>query len=356
MHTLKDIKRRVRFLLDQYSENGELIVIDDTFYADGDLKFNDTVDYIQRKISVTSKKLIGRTSLVLRSPKVLAPKDDVKDEEFYIPEKSETYIKIPANSKTFSFVLTTEPGAKTKIEIYGFKKNMTNPQLSMYVFGVPSLLSLNLNSAVKYEDKYFEVVPDKAISLTAGYLPGSTSEELEAFVIKIIAYSNYPAVMSKFAAYENFFSSVDMIPEKGYTTARLPVDIIEMLSIEESIAGNPKPLKLTDIKGFEFSKQNNIITAPVEKCGIYNIVYYRYPKRITLESPEDTEVELDDYAVDALIFGVASIICPIENVAIIARMNSLFEETMRNIYNTDKTVRRIENKMFSPRKVKLNDL
>ena len=365
MNTLKDIKRRVRSLIDQYSENGEIILVEDTFYADGDLKFNEVVDQVQRKISVTSKKFLERIPLVLRAPRITAPADidagnnigtETANPECLIPEKNSAYIKIPANSKTFSFVLNAETDANIKVEVYKLPQNAANiSDLDLYQFGVPSLAALNLSGASKSEDESFEFISEQSLSLTSGYLPNdvNSSTEFAAFILKITADDNYAAVVSKFAAYENFFGGKAMIPEKGYMTAKLPNDIIELLSIEkEKQGGRINP----DLSGFVFSKSNNIFTVPVEKSGIYTVTYHRYPKRITLESPEDTEVELDDYAVDALVFGVAAIICPIENVAIIARMTSLFEEAMRNIYNTDKSFNRIGNKVYQPRKFKLNDL
>ena len=365
MNNLKDINRRVRSLIDQYSENGEIILVEDTFYADGDLKFNEVVDQVQRKICVTSKKIIEHIPLVMRAPRITAPADintgnnigtEAANQELSIPEKSAAYIKIPVNSKTFSFVLDAETDANIKVEVYSFPKNAANiSDLDLYQFGVPYLTALDLSGASKCENESFEFISEQSLSLASGYLPSdiNNSTEFAAFVLKIIADDNYAAVVSKFAAYENFFGEKAMIPEKGYMTAKLPNDIIELLSIKkEKQSGGIQ----ADLSGVILSKNNNILTVPIEKSGVYTVTYYRYPKRIALDSPEDTEVELDDYAVDALIFGVAAIICPIENVAIIARMTSLFEEAMRNIYNTDKSFNRIGNKVYQPRKFKLNDL
>lgn len=356
MLTLKDIKRRVRFLLDQYSENGDIISVSDTFYADSDLKFNDAVDYIQRKISVTSKKLIGRASLVLKNPGALAMQKS--HDEFVITEGKEAFIKVPASAKTFSFTLGTEIGANIKIEAYAFKKNTAN--LSPYEFGTPYDLktsNADLTSAVEHKERNISIQAVQQITRAAGYLPAYSPESdvPAAFILKIKADANYPAVISGFAAYGSFFSSKELIPESGYTTASLPSDIIELLTVEKCIDGSsePQPLKPAETKNLIFSKETKILTAPVENSGVYRITYYKYPKRIAYDSPDDTEVELDEFSVDALIFGVASLICPIENAAIIARMNSLFEEMMRNLYNSDKSVKRIENKMFGSRRLKL---
>lgn len=362
MHTLKDVKRRVRLLLDQYSENGDIIFIPDTFYADSDLKFNEVTDYIQRKICVTSKKLTGRMSLVLRNPSIAAPLNP--HAEFVADSGGEVFIKVPANARTFSFKLDTETGANVKVEVYEFKKDTVN--LSAYEFGIPSgLKNLNqyLDLAEEHGDKFLNIQAVQQITQVAGYLPSSESNlaVTEAFILKVTADANYPLAIADFAAYENFFSSRELIPERGYTSARLPSDIIELISVEKCIDANygssgVQPLDFEEMKNLIFSKEKKVLTARAEYSGVYRITYYRYPKRIAFDSHEDEEIELDDFSVDALVFGVASIICPIENAAIIARMQSMFEEMMRNLYNSEKSVKRIENKMFggNPRGLKFS--
>ncbi len=64
--------------------------------------------------------------------------------------------------------------------------------------------------------------------------------------------------------------------------------------------------QLDIIKGVEYEKERSLIT--FKETGIARFFYYKYPERITMDTPDDYTFELDPDAVEIMPYGVAGLL------------------------------------------------
>lgn len=335
--TLKEIKKRVKMMLDEYSENGAIISSADILYADVDLKFNDACDIVQRKIALTGRKLTNKIPLILKKPKLTAPPDFAQS-GIAIAAGVRAYVYIPASTRTFSFIMDTETAARPGTELYYFTAGAPAKAYTYGHFYDESILPINFSGAVRIDSGTRIITPPYARSEVNGYTTGVLGASYYMFIIRCDA--SFDSVYSNFAAYADNYAEPALIPPYGYARTYIPKDIIEINSVERE-GGSVNE----DALGFDLNA--NLLTAPVSAEGIYYITYTRYPKVIDSETAETAAVELSGFAADALVYGIASLICPAENVAAIAKLNSLFDEVMRNLYNTERDIRTVRNTVFT---------
>ena len=77
------------------------------------------------------------------------------------------------------------------------------------------------------------------------------------------------------------------------------------------------------------------------------------PGRINDTTPGNTPLELDDFACDALVYGIASMLCPAGESVLYSRLSAQYEDCMRNLYNTRKPAEGIKDSMFGGGRKKL---
>lgn len=126
-----------------------------------------------------------------------------------------------------------------------------------------------------------------------GNFDNDTNEE-----VTITFQSNYPATVKDIALYDTYFPEVDgkaLVPEYGkyikYDLKDLASDFYNLgdNAIVYEGNGTKKYLSTTDY----YRESDHILVLPANMPGMYTIYYHAYPSQLTIETLDETVLDID---------------------------------------------------------------
>lgn len=271
MQLLSEVKTRILKVLREYTTRGEVVESTNKRILDLTLSMNSLIDIHQRKIATTVKKIASSYIFTQYPPtNTISTTDslfdvvpflgdditysggtEVKSYYFEADGSCTVYIEQSSDSSTWTILTTLTPSPT-----YG--------QMTAYY----GLLSPTTDYYVRYR------------------FSGTTYYNIRNIAFYSLTYplaSNIP-------------------PYKDYRPYDLPSDFFKLKSVvlNGQVQDSKKYVKSTD-----WEQEGSKIYLPFDEKGEYRIYYWKYPTAINDSTLDSTYLEIDDEAVDAIVYGVA---------------------------------------------------
>lgn len=314
--TLGEVKLRVRKILNEFSINGEVIGATDENRMDYDLRMNSLIDMQQRKIATSSKK-ISASYVFSQYP----PTNTIANplSQFDLIQYTGTKLTYSGSANVHSYYIEADGYC-----ILTFKESVDG--LTWSAFDVVSIVPT----------RYGLFTASKGLlTPTTGYYTEMEVTGTYDFSIRNIAlYSNtYP-------------TAADVPPYKDFRPYAMPANYYKLQKIK--LNG-----QRADDKGYIITSEweqegRNYIYIPFAEKGEYRIYYWAYPTAIDDTTLDTVTLDIDDEAIDPLVYGVAMDLIEDERGIAYQRIQAKYSEfTSRLDNSTPKGGATVKNRLFT---------
>lgn len=314
--TLGEVKNRIRGVMNEKSINGELIGATDENRLDYDLRMNSLIDMHQREIA-TSLKKISRVHRFTQFP----PTNTIANplNQFDIVQFTGTTLYFQGSTKVKSYCVKVD-GSCT-ITLQQSSDGVTYTDLET--------VSVAITTYGKFETFKSNLTP------TTGYYVRMKIEGTYTFNIRSIALydASYPTD-NDIPVYEDF---------RGIA---MPSDYYNLHYI---VLNGQRQESKRYLKTSEFEQEGRTsIYLPWSEKGEYRIYYWAYPTKIDDNTSDSVTLDVDDEAIDAIVYGVAMDLIDDERSTAYSRIQVKYSEFTSRLSNGTATGgTTISNTLFS---------
>lgn len=301
--TLAEVKTRILKALNEYSINGEAVGATDENRMDYDLRMNSLVDMHQRRIATSSKKI--SSSYVFSqypvSNEISDPLDqfdlvqftgttlyysggtDVKSYYFEVDGDCTVTIQQSADGETWDGTVTTISPAPSRYGLMTAYKGNITPTTDYYVrFAFSGTYAYNIRNIAFY-----------AVS---------------------------------------FPTDSDVPPYKDYRPYAMPSDFYQLryIVLNGQRADSKKYFKTGEWK----QEGRNYIYVPWFEKGEFRVYYWAYPTVIDDDTTSTDTLDIDDEAIDCIVYGVAMDLMDDEREPAYRRLKTKYNEFVARLDNS----------------------
>lgn len=166
-----------------------------------------------------------------------------------------------------------------------------------------------------------------------GYTFGSNDVEIKISV-------EYPMMVRNFALYEETYRDDNAIPTYSeqirYNMKELASDFYELsdndIFYEPFDGSKPSYIKTSKY----FTEGNTVLLLNRDMSGSFRVYYNAYPQRITYETPDETEIVLDDELLVILPLYMASQLYKEDDIGLATSYRNEFEVALTDMINKQK--------------------
>lgn len=147
--------------------------------------------------------------------------------------------------------------------------------------------------------------------------------------VTITFSGDYPYNIRNIAPYAYAFPTDDDIPKyQPYITYDLPEDFYQFDTVV--MKGDPRVYKIyTELKW----ENNNKAILNYYSTGSFDIHYFRYPKTIPADAPDDTKLELEEKGAQLVPLKLAALVVAEDKPDISNKLLTMYESQLANIAN-----------------------
>lgn len=147
--------------------------------------------------------------------------------------------------------------------------------------------------------------------------------------VTITFSGDYPYNIRNIAPYAYAFPTDDDIPKyQPYIAYDLPEDFYQFDAVV--IKSDPRVYKIyTEMKW----ENNNKVILNYYSTGSFDIHYFRYPKTIPADAPEDTKLELEEKGAQLVPLKLAALVVAEDKPDISNKLLTMYESQLANIAN-----------------------
>lgn len=154
---------------------------------------------------------------------------------------------------------------------------------------------------------------------------GATENDM----VTVTFSGNYPFNIRNIALFEYEFPTDDDIPTyQPYITYDLPEDFYQFDTV--IMKGDPRVYKIyTEMKW----ENNNKVILNYYSTGSFDIHYFRYPKTIPPDAPDNTKLELEEKGAQLVPLKIAALVVAEDKPDISNKLLTMYEAQLANMVN-----------------------
>jgi hypothetical protein len=300
--TLGEVKSRVRKAMNEYSINGEIIGATDENRLDYDLRMNSTIDMHQRKIATTSKK-ISSSYVFSQYPPTNTLSGPLL--QFDLVQYTGTTLTYSGSANVNSYYIEAD-GACTLT----FKESEDGTTWATFDTATITPTRYGLFTASK-----------DLLTPTADYY------------VKVEVDGTYDFTVRNVALYSNTYPTAnDIPPYKDFRPYAMPDDFFQLhyIILNGQRAESKRYQKTSE---WEQEGRNNIYIPFFEK-GEYRVYYWAYPTKIDDDTLDSVTLDIDDEAIDPLVYGAALDLIDDERTEAYKRIQAKYFDFMARLDNS----------------------
>lgn len=157
--------------------------------------------------------------------------------------------------------------------------------------------------------------------------------------VTIMFFSSYPAKVKNIAIYEDTYPTVDeveLVPEYGeyvkYNLRQLASNFYNLFDNSICYEGGTSPVYLNTTDYYKES--DHILVLPKDKPGMYTIYYHAYPTALTIETEDETVLDIDPELAVLLPLYMAAELYKDDDNGIATTYRNEFEVGLESLVNT----------------------
>ncbi len=301
--TLAEIKTRILMVMNEYSINGEVVASTDENRMDYDLRMNSLIDMHQRKMatsSIKAKKILKSTEFTQYSPE-----NQISGDRFDITRYEGTTLYFAGGQNPDSYSIQVDGSCTITVEESADAETyatLESTDVTITTFGTFESVCGNISPTTDY-------------------------------YVRIKVTGTYHFNIRGAALYDVTYPSDDDVPDyEAYRKYTMPTDFYQMRNII---------LNGQTIRGEEYGiltrfgiEGRNYLYLPWDLRGEIRVYYWAYPTAIDDDTIDTVTLDVDDEVIDAIVYGVALELVDDDNVTLIQRLQTRYNEFFAGIDNS----------------------